>query len=207
MNAKKGFTLIEMLVVIGIIAALSAALAAGYGRVVKSAQRAKAQETVSNAAAALGLLIQRDGKWPQEVRVNGGADGEGKGMTVAVAKILGEKKLMGVTMRGEQPAGTDRCGIVDPWGVAALKKSASAGEGTKVPTGGTVRDHIIYYAVDLDDDGITEATVGGETVRVRATAIAWGAGADGKIAPLKERGRSDDTYSWRRGQEVKSEGK
>ena len=73
----------------------------------------------------------------------------------------------------------------------------------KVPSGGKVQDHIIYYAVDDDGDGFTDATVGGENVKVRASAIAWCAGADGVIAPYASRSRSDDVYSWDKGKEKK----
>ena len=65
---KKGFTLVEMLVVIGIIAILSAASMIGYSKVVKAAKRAKTQELVSNAAAALTqMLSKNDGVWPDDL--------------------------------------------------------------------------------------------------------------------------------------------
>ena len=56
---KSGFTLVEMLVVIGIIAILAAASMVGYSKVVKSARRAKNQELVSNAATALAQILTR----------------------------------------------------------------------------------------------------------------------------------------------------
>ena len=65
MRKNKGFTLIEILVVIGIIAVLSGALMMGFGRVTRSAQRAKATELVSQTAQALVVLRQKNGRtWP-----------------------------------------------------------------------------------------------------------------------------------------------
>ncbi len=206
---KKGFTLIEMLVVIGIIAILMGALLAGFNQITKSAQRARAQETVSNAAAALTFLLQKDGAWPQSIITE--AAKNPSQMTKDVARALGKKKVMNVNMKGSANIliGTDRCGIVSPWAAAVLKRTggANASENSnideKVPTGGTVRDHILYFAVDLDGDGITEANINGTTVRIRASAVAWCAGADGKLAPHSQMGRSDDVYSWQKSQEKK----
>jgi prepilin-type N-terminal cleavage/methylation domain-containing protein len=205
MNKKsKGFTLIEMLVVIGIIAILSGALMMGFGRVTKSAQRAKATELVSQAAQALVILRQRnDGVWPAVLGNFGGGDGAGRGMVAEVAKAFGNSSLLGIAMKGGLPIGISRFGVVDPWAEAVLKRDSNAQIGSAVPSGGTVQDHIIYFAVDKDGDGITTATVGGQQVNVRAEAIAWCAGADGKLAPYAQRGRSDDIYSWDKAKEKK----
>ena len=203
---RKGFTLIEMLVVMGIIAVLMGALIVGFGRVTKTAQRARAQETVSNAASALSILLHKEGTWSGTIISYGGSNNEGKGMTKDVARLFAKKNLMGVAHdTNNEPIGTDRCGIVDPWAIAVLKRNSAANESSKVPSGGFVKDHRIFYAVDEDGDGITEADVGNPAthIKVRATAIAWCAGADGQFADPKTRGRSDDVYSWRADQEVK----
>ena len=203
MAKDKGFTLVEVLVVIGIIAVLSGALMMGFGRMTKSAQRAKATEAVSQVAQALVILRQKnDNVWPPVVSGNfGGADGSGKGIVVDVAKRLAKFDLLDIATKGDNLVGISRCGVVDPWAESVLKRSEDANSETKVPSGGTVQDHIIYFAVDIDGDGITEATVGGQDVKVRAEAIAWCAGADGKIAPYVQRGRSDDIYSWDKARE------
>ena len=95
--STRGFTLIEMLVVIGIIAILSGALLMGFGRVTKAAQRAKAVESVSGAAQALVILRQRnDGVWPAVLTSSGGSDGSGMGMGFVVAKKFAEYDLLGI---------------------------------------------------------------------------------------------------------------
>lgn len=197
-DRKRGFTLIEMLVVVGIIAILSGALMLGFGRITKAAQRAKAVEAVSEVAQALAILRQKNSNtWPAVFSGGyGGADGTGKGMVEAVAKRFADFGLLGIAVKDGQPIGVSRCGIVDPWAEAVLKRNKNAGRTAKVPSGGTVQDHIFYFAVDLDEDGITVANVGGQQVEVRAEAIVWCAGADGVIAPYSQRGRSDDVYSW-----------
>ena len=209
-DLRQGFTLIEMLVVIGIIAVLSGALIMGMGRVQKTAQKTKAQEAVSNAATALGIIFQTEMNWPDKV-----VSKSGQQLDADVAKVFVRHKLLGVSYDTKQYnaslrqgtitlTGPDRCGIADPWAITVLKNSTAATAATRVPTGGTVQDHLIWYAVDKDGDGITEANVGGVGVRVRAPAIAWCAGADGKLGPYGQRSKDgqDDVYSWARGQEA-----
>jgi len=215
---KLGFTMIEMLVVMGIIAILSGALMAGFGRVTKSAQRARAQETVSNVATSLTAMLQKKGRWPTDedgaLKSHAGQDGSGYGTVEAVARVFAKQGFMNVSYKGGTGAGmqllgTDRCGIVDPWAQAVLKRTKGgqgAGKDLAVPTGGKVQDHVIYYAIDDDLDGIVEAQDCGERVKVRASAIAWSAGADGKLGSSfskRQKDNEDNIYSWRRAQEVK----
>ncbi len=207
---KKGFTLIEMLVVLGIIAVLSGALLVGFSRITKGAQRARAQETVSNVATALNIILQRRGMWPSALKNFGGRDGDGFGCVERIAKVFVGEGLLGISYTGSKDSptlkGSDRHGIVDPWAVAVLKRNADNNLSTPVPSGGMVKSHIIYYAIDDDLDGVTEAKVCGETVKVRASAIAWCAGADGDLGESyskRDKANSDNVYSWRKNQEVR----
>lgn len=208
MRKQQGFTLVEMLVVMGIIAVLIGALVAGFSRMTKTAQKAKAQETVSNAATALASILTNEGRWPKAI-----SDQSGKQMNEAVAKALAKRSLMSVTHEEDKadgtkdytPAGVDKYGILDPWGAAVLKRNLKNPKtNLKVPSGRTVADHLLWFAVDKDGDGVI-TTAEGAPVNVRASAIVWCAGADGELGTYGTHSKagSDDIYSWSRGQEQK----
>jgi len=210
-SLKPGFTLIEMLVVLGIIAILIGASISGFSKMTRSADRAKAQELVSNVATALTQLYQREGNWPKRLAVNGGSDGV---LDENVSVPLAKGGYISLTTTGKgadlKLAGHDRFGLVTPWGMAVIKsKGSSASVGDLVS--GTM-DHRLHYALDLDGDGIINgASVGGKSVNIRATAAVWCGGRDGVISPYPygdssgknssgKTGPTDDVYSWTAGQ-------
>ena len=205
---RKGFSLIEMLVVIGIIAVLMGTAVGGYSHMTKKAQQARGQELVSNVATALNLLFQKQGKWPSAL-MNEAGSGAGR-LTARASACLAVKKLMSLTYTkvekdGESYytlSGLDRCGVITPWAAAALKQAGNGGsENTKVPMGGTVKEHQLYYALDRTGEGIVEANVGGETLKIRANAVVWSIGPSGgdrnhQPWPYSKGQRRDDIYSW-----------
>ena len=209
---KKAFTRIEMLVVIGIIAVLIGASIGGYSSMTKSAERARCQELVSNAAVALTALFQDEGVWPKRLAREGSTDGKLDENT-AYALVANGRSYFSLTKNGDKLGGHDRFGILTPWAQAVVKRlGTSASKGSKVGSM-TVDDHILHYALDLDGDGkIIGASVGGRAVDVRATAIVWCCGKDGVIDPYPYTGggsgggkgkgesaaggKTDDVYSW-----------
>jgi prepilin-type N-terminal cleavage/methylation domain-containing protein len=208
---KKGFTLIEMLVVIGIIAVLVGASIAGFSSMTRTADKAKCQELVSNVATALTVMFQQEGAWPRRLAQNGASDGQLDAET-AYALVAKTTKYLSLSHSGGRLTGLDRFGVVSPWATALLKRKGNAASLSDVVSvssqGGqmTVKDHILHYALDLDGDGIIQgASVGNQVIDVRATAIVWCGGKDGYVIPYPyagggKSGKNDDVYSWTPGQ-------
>ena len=212
---RRGFTLVEMLVVIGIIAILVGASIGGFSHMTRSADRTKAQELVSNVATALTALYQKEGNWPKRLALNGATDGE---LDENASIPLAKGKYLSLTTTGSgsslKLAGADRFGIVTPWAAAVIKRRGTSAT-LSDPVGiVTVKDHLLHYALDLDGDGIIKgASVGGKSVDIRATAAVWCGGKDGVISPYPyggggaqkganetSSGPTDDVWSWTPGQ-------
>ena len=213
-QSRRGFTLIEMLVVIAIIAVLTAAGLIGYGGAIKAAQRARGNEIVHDFQVALTMALQQEDEWPRPILAEGS---KGDGLATAeVGAWLGKHGLyaFGTILNPEekdvakkrlQVSQAEEFGVLTPWGEAVAKKLVASGTlspGTRVPSGGTINDHILRFAVDDDLDGITKvghaATGSGSksSKEVRASACVWCCGFDGKF------GTKDDICSWAEGQEV-----
>ena len=198
---RRGFTLIEMLVVIGIIATLMGVMLASVSTFLRSADKARCQELVANTATALTALYQKEGAWPRAL-IKGH---NGNNMLDEHAALpLAKGSYMTLTMNDgrTQLAGYDRFGVISPWAFNVVKRRGiSTSLSTKVPDGGTIQDHVLRYALDLDGDGVIEsAPVGSESVNIRATAAVWCCGKDGRIEAYSTGLRKDDVYSWTVGQ-------
>ena len=194
---RSGFTLVEMLIVIGILAVLIGIGLSSFSSSTKTAQKARGQELVSNVATALEAIYQREGVWPRRILAGGASDGQ---MDENVAYELAKRKVLTLTYEesSKKTKGLDRCGVVTPWAQDTIKAvGIGANQGTQVRSGGTVRDHILHFAVDTDGDGIVEASVGGTSVRIRGSVAVWSCGmAGGEIKPYKAGGKAVDIYSW-----------
>ena len=203
---KRGFTLVEMLIVIGIIAILTGAAMTGFRGAVEKAQAAKCQELVHNVSTALVKVFQDNGSWPSRIISAGQGSGE---MTAEIGGELARRKALSLNYRlveneetGEKVyklVGLDQCGVVSPWAAEVVKRKAANGNvslNDPVPGGGTIRDHVLRFSVDDDEDGLVKVSYeGGKSVTVRASAAVWCCGRDGKF------GTRDDIKSWAKGQE------
>lgn len=198
---RRGFTLIEMLVVIGIIATLMGVMLASVSKFLKTAEKARCQELVANTSTALVALFQKEGSWPRAL-IRG--HNSNNILDEKAALPLAKGGYMTLTMNSSktQLSGYDRFGVISPWAFNVLKRRGSSTSlSTKVPSGGTIQDHVLRYALDLDGDGVIESvSIGGETVNIRATAAVWCCGKDGKLEAYSQGLRQDDVYSWTKGQ-------
>jgi len=201
---KKGFTLVEMLIVIGIIAILLAASLASFSKMSKTADKTRAQEAVDNARTALTALYQAKGMWPKRIR--DGASSERR-LNERVAYVLSNQGYLTLATGNDKTlVGKDQFGLLTPWAEKLVKHLGTrASLSTKVTGTSTVEDHILYYAIDYDGDGIIEnVDVGGEAIDIRATAAVWSIGKSGgnggKPWPYSEGRKKDDVYSWTIGQ-------
>jgi prepilin-type N-terminal cleavage/methylation domain-containing protein len=210
MNSKKGFTLIEMLVVIGILAILMGATIGGFSAVTQKAQRAQTQEAVSNAATAFGVLYSKLGLWPQPLFAAKKNNGYAV-MDANVARVFARHGLLNINASKNKDKngkttivlkGASKFGVLDPAGEKVMRRNSSASEGTAVPGGGTIKDHLLYFAVDQDGDGIVSRSEGA-IVDIRATAVVWCAGRNGKLDDYAMYGRIDDVFSWQKSHEQK----
>ena len=201
---KHGFTLIEMLVVIGIIAVLTGASIAGFASVRRAAERTRATELCHQVKTALESIWSEDGVWPKKIREKSNA--ADSMLDAEVAYVLASKGKMALTYDSDskKTTGIDRFGILSPWGADYVKRrGGSVSLSSKVAGGATIQDHLLRFKVDLDGDGIIDgAQVGGESVNIRATVAVWCAGKDGKMKAYKQGLKSDDIYSWTPGQAV-----
>lgn len=193
---KKGFSLVEMLVVIGIITVLVGASIAGYAKMTKTADRSKAQELVSNAATALTAYFQTEGCWPKRLlNARAGTPDGGSMLTAEAAYPLAKGKYMSITTEDGKCAGLDKFGVLTHWGMAIMKR-----KGDKA-TESDVEQHILRFAIDDDGDGVIKGvSVGGEKIDIRATAAVWCCDKNGKIESYRRGRREGGIYSWTYGQ-------
>ena len=206
MNAKShtAFSLIELLVSIAIIAIITGMSIAAYGKFTASAQTTRCIEFVHQVRTALEQIYQGGDGWPPALQKEA-ANGNGR-LDAKAGAVLARGKMSltyGLTenddgTRTHVLKGHDRFGVVTPWAMDYIVHHDTAALSSKLPGGGTIQDHILRYAIDLDYDGITEVAHGydGGSARVRAQACVWSYGRDG-VPNTK-----DDVRSWAKGQEV-----
>lgn len=211
---KNGFTLVEMLLVIGIIGILAGVMVVSFGKMAQHARRSDAQRTVTEAATAFNQLLIKQRAWPKEL-----LDNEKDGMVPEVCYVFQKHRLMDLSTY-ERETGTgalksknasyisktslDRFGLLDPWGRESLKKHPACTDDTASIDGGkgSYRDHLIQYRLDRNYDGYVDSEDGdGEMpvagLRIRGSVIVWSRGEDGKDdGTAYKRYPVNDSLSW-----------
>ena len=202
-----GFTLIEMLVVIGIIGILATALLGAFSYVKTIAWQSRAQNQVSQVTTALNVYLQSERTWPAELLNKTEFD-------MDVCWVLQEQKIFDVTVKTKDSSGAwvwdkdngknggslDRFGLLDPWGRAILRSNPQSTEAD-------VKNHRLQFRLDKNFDGYVDAGEGApKGVKVRASIIVWSRGPDGMddATGSNPRGKGhypyDDRLSWNYGQ-------
>jgi len=126
---RRGFTLIEMLVVIAIIAILSALLFPAIGKAMETAKRNKAGVEARAIAAAIDLFFNDYGYLPVPLNEQGGGNEQGQPFTDDESKkiiqvLIAENNQLNprrkVYLKIEQAQSTGE--LLDPWGSQYLIK-------------------------------------------------------------------------------------
>jgi len=201
-ESNKGFTLVEMLVVIGVIGLLIGVLTTGFSYAQTLAWQARSQELVSNVATAMGTYLLNERSWPDEfLRSNGNVNNE-------VCKVLQQANLLDVTT--VQSDGTinqnspERFGLFSPWGQRIIRRmplvTASLGS---LPADAELKKHILQFRVDVDLDGKIDSsdaalgTIPGKGEPIRASVIVWSCGPQGKAdGQTGAKDAPDNRQSW-----------
>jgi len=205
---RAGFTLVEMLVVIGVIGLLAAALLGAFSHLKTAARQAQAQALVGEVATALNSYLQQYREWPDALKNR-------TEMDETACWVLQSAKLLDVTAKTEKQnsdgtvtikmneSSLDRYGLLDPWGRAALKKNPSiSSSGVTIEGGRKLSDHRLQYRLDLNYDGYVDSSEDSpKGQKIRASVIVWSRGPDG-LDDFKKSGRypQDDRLSWNYGQ-------
>ncbi|MFA7172820.1 MAG: type II secretion system protein [Kiritimatiellia bacterium] len=207
-SGRNAFTLVELLVVIGIIGLISAAMMTSVGRLKNSARRAKAQGAVSDAYTALNLYLQKERQWHQHMK--DAAENE-KGMDEKVCQVLAKNHLLDVKVDLDddgnpdlKSTSLDRFGFLDEWGRDALRRNPSISSSAQVGFDGVkIEDRRIQFRLDLDNDGYVDANEGSpKGLTIRSSVVVWSRGPDGqddfnsKNPKAKNRYPYDDLISW-----------
>lgn len=197
---KKGFTLIEMLTVVAIIAILAGLLFPAISAARRKAQVAQAQTEIKSIESALKTYYTEYGRWP-----NG--NGGGSDYSYGASGGCPNAGLMD-TLRAIPDNDGTLCGngqsVNNPRGIVFLEIAASSllqtNTSSAYPSGEYVDPwkHPYQITLDTDYDGACNNIANGSanpasksnsTVPNR-TAVVWSWGPDG------EPGTSDDITSW-----------
>ena len=178
---KKAFTLVELLVVIGIIAILMAVLMVAFRNAPEKALMQNCHELVKQTEVALTQVYDDHGAWPQVLRAN---SGKAKGLDETAAYPLRDKMSLSADTGTKRLQGNDRFGIVTSWAARVIKdQGSSCNENTVVSGHGTVKD--------VNVAGTVEGVRDGQTKDVRAMVAVWCRGPKGQFLSSWTEGQTE----------------
>lgn len=202
MKRNCGFTLVEMLVVIGIIALLIGVSIPVFSYATKAGEKRRAQDLVEEAEKALTQLRNKEGAWPPRIAANG--EGGDHQLDARAAFLLAKANVMSLTTDKNKTKldGLDQFGVVTPWALDVIRRQGRKATLQTAVGSSTVQDNILHFAIDGDGDNIIEGvSVGGENLTIRGhAAVVWSIGKSGgergKPWPYSKGKKRDDVYSW-----------
>lgn len=193
-QARAAFTLVELLVVIGIIALLAAILLPAINSVLKKGEQTKAQAQVKALATAWKNYYNEYGKWPVTnnncIGVNGLLAREGANGSYGIPMNSNLVMLLSPNLydnKGFQSStDEEKIKLYNPKRITFFEFDKEAIDHTYAlvdPWGQTN-----MFLFDLNDDGVITSRLG---VAVYDSVIAWSPGADGVATTL-----TDNAKSW-----------
>lgn len=165
-NRRLGFTLLELLVVIGIILLLMGILFPALTAAKETARKTKARADVRQLDIAFKAVIA-------DYRGLGPFSSGNQKITAGTVGLLSGGNDKGIIYMEFDQSSTNSAGFADPW---CNRKNPS-----------TTPDSLYWVALDVAGSGVTPAGAAGSLPRQVA---AWSAGPD------KQSGTSDDVRSW-----------
>lgn len=106
---KRAFTLIELLIVIGIIAILAGTLLGNYSNITNRVRAAKCQTNLRNLAQAVGSYLVSSGRYPfagtaEYIRTTGGTDNQGLEIGEFKGWVSADTRGVNYPIQGNNPA-------------------------------------------------------------------------------------------------------